>query len=254
MKRTLFLLYGIASYAIFLGVFLYAIGFLGDCLVPRALDSARPGAVWPALGSDLLLAGLFAVQHSWMARPGFKRWWTRIIPEPIERSTYVMFSNLAMILLFCFWQPLGGEIWSFGGPASVVVYCLYGLGWATVLVSTFLLDHFDLFGLRQVVLHFRGKPYVPIGFRTPGPYRVVRHPLYVGWLIVFWAAPTMSAGHLLLSAAITGYILIAIQLEERDLVAGLGEPYAEYRRTVPMLVPSLGRRRKAGFVSTSVPS
>ena len=206
MKKTLFLLYGIASYAVFFGTFLYAIGFLGNFLVPRSLDSEAPGAFWPALGIDLLLCTAFAVQHSLMARPAFKRWWTRFVPEPIERSTYVLASSLAMIALFLFWQPLGGVVWSLEAPWSAIVYAVFGIGWATVLVSTFLIDHFDLFGLRQVVLHFRGKPYVPVGFKDPLPYRFVRHPLYVGWLLVFWAAPTMTAGHLVLTVAITGYI------------------------------------------------
>jgi len=246
MQRTLFLLYGIAVYAIFFGTFLYAIGFLGDVLVPRTLDSARPGGLGPALAIDLALLAGFALQHSGMARPAFKRWWTRIVPEPIERSTYVLVSSLAMILLFAFWQPLGGTVWSLeGGAARGVAYGLYGLGWLTVLVSTFLIDHFDLFGLRQVVLHFRGKPYTPLRFQARGPYRFVRHPLYVGWLTVFWAAPTMTAGHLLLALAITAYILIAIRLEERDLVEFHGQDYASYRESVPMLIPSATRRFEA---------
>ena len=253
MKRHLFLAYGIASYAIFLGVFLYAIGFLGNFLVPRSLDSARPGSLGAALTIDLLLCVAFALQHSGMARPTFKRWWTRIVPEPIERSTYVLFSSVAMVLLFWLWQPLGGVIWNVEHPVgSAVLWGVYGLGWLTVLVTTFLINHFDLFGLRQVVLYFRDKPYRPLGFVTPGPYKYVRHPLYVGWLMVFWATPTMSAGHLLLAIAITGYILVAIQLEERNLAEGHGE-YEEYRRSVPMLIPS-GRRaggRIAGGASAT---
>ena len=243
MTRTLYLLYGIACYALFLGTFLYAIGFLGNFLVPRTLDSAPAGSLGMALTIDLALAALFAVQHSVMARPGFKRWWKGFVPEPIERSTYVLASSLCMILMFAFWQPLGGVIWTLESTTlRTAVYALYGMGWLTVLVSTFLINHFDLFGLRQVVLHFRKRPYTEIGFRSPGPYKFVRHPLYIGWLLVSWATPTMSAGHLLLAFALTAYILIAIQFEERDLVAGLGESYVEYRRAVPMLVPSIGRR------------
>jgi len=237
-KRSLVFLYGVVSYAVFFATYLYAIGFVGNFLVPRSIDSAPAGEFAVSLLIDLGLLLAFAVQHSVMARPAFKRWWTRFIPEPAERSTYVLASSLALITLFAFWRPLGGVVWSVEQPAAVaVLYGLCAFGWLLVLVSTFLINHFDLFGLRQVWMYLIGKPYQPIGFRTPGPYRLVRHPLYVGWLFAFWATPTMSAAHLLFAVATTGYILFAIQLEERDLIASLGNAYREYRERVPMLIP-----------------
>jgi len=237
-KRSLVFLYGVVSYAVFFATYLYAIGFVGNLLVPRSIDSVPAGEFAVSLLIDLGLLLAFAVQHSVMARPAFKRWWTRFIPEPAERSTYVLASSLALIALFAFWRPLGGVVWSVEQPAAVaVLYGLCAFGWLLVLVSTFLINHFDLFGLRQVWMYLIGKPYQPIGFRTPGPYRLVRHPLYVGWLFAFWATPTMSAAHLLFAVATTGYILFAIQLEERDLIASLGNAYREYRERVPMLIP-----------------
>jgi len=244
MKRYLALAYGLVCYAIFFGTFLYAIGFLGNLWVPRTIDSAPVGPLGRALAIDLSLLALFAVQHSLMARPAFKRWWTRFVPVPVERSTYVLFSSVALILLFATWQPLGGTIWSIGNPVGVAaMQALYFGGLLLVLVSTFLINHFDLFGLRQVFLYWRGQEYTPVRFVQPGPYRLVRHPLYVGWLFTFWAAPVMSAAHFVMAVAITAYILVAIQLEERDLEAEHGGQYASYRRSVPMLVPSLRRRR-----------
>jgi methanethiol S-methyltransferase len=240
MKRLSILLYGILSYAAFFAVFLYAIGFVGNILVPKSIDSAPTVPFLTALLVNLGLLGLFAVQHSVMARPAFKRWLTRIVPVPAERSTYVLASSLAMIALFAFWQPMGGVIWDVASPAGqAVLYTLFAFGWALVFVSTCLINHFDLFGLRQVWLEFRGRPYTPLAFRTPGPYRLVRHPLYVGWLFAFWATPTMTAAHLVFAVMTTAYILVAIQLEERDLMDFHPE-YAEYRRQVPMLVPRLG--------------
>ncbi len=240
MSRTLAFAYGVFSYAIFFATFLYAIGFIGNVGVPKSIDSTRLGSLSYALTVDLLLLGLFAVQHSVMARPAFKRWWTRYVPEPIERSTYVLASSLALILLFWLWRPLGGPVWQIESAAGqAIAHSLYGFGWALILISTFLINHFDLFGLRQVWLHLRRKPYTPLAFVTPGPYRLVRHPLYVGWLLAFWATPTMTAAHLVFALATTGYILIAIQLEERDLLDFHGEDYADYRRRVPMLVPGL---------------
>jgi methanethiol S-methyltransferase len=242
MKRIAVFTYGLISYAIFFCTFLYAAGFVGGFLVPTTLDGEPSVPLWQALLVNTLLLGVFAVQHSVMARPAFKRWWTRFVPEPAERSTYVLFSSLALIALFAFWQPMGGVIWDVQDPlARAVLYSLFGFGWLLVLVTTFLINHFDLFGLRQVWLYLRGRPYTQLRFVTPGPYRIVRHPLYVGWLFAFWATPAMTAAHLVFAAATTAYILIAIQLEERDLIAAHGQDYAEYRRRVPMLIPRLFR-------------
>jgi methanethiol S-methyltransferase len=241
MRRIGIFLYGVAAYLCFLATFLYAIGFVGDFAVPRSIDSAREGTLGAALAIDLLLLGVFAVQHSAMARPAFKRWWTRIVPEAAERSTYVLLSSLALFLLFWQWRPIGGIVWNVTDPlARAILLGVFATGWLTVLVTTFLINHFDLFGLRQVWLHLRGKAYRPLPFVTPGPYRHVRHPLYVGWLLAFWATPTMTVAHLVFALATTAYILIAIRLEERDLVSIHGESYEEYRRRVGMLVPRLG--------------
>lgn len=238
MKRILVFAYGVISYVIFLGTFLYLAGFLGNLFVPRSIDAAPVGPLWAALLVNTLLLGAFALQHSVMARPKFKEWWTRFVPTPAERSTYVMFSNLALILLFWQWRPMGGVIWDVQDPIGRgIFHGLFAVGWLIVLVATFLINHFDLFGLRQVWLYLCGKPYTPLGFKTPGPYKVVRHPLYVGWLIVFWATPTMTIAHLVFALGMTIYILVAIRFEERDLVEYHGEAYADYRRTVPMLIP-----------------
>ena len=242
-RRVAYLSYGLLCYTMFLGVFLYAIGFIGNFLVPTTLDSPRLGSLWSALVINGILLGVFALQHTGMARPTFKNWWTKIVPTPIERSTYVLFSNVAMILLFVLWQPMGGQVWNIENTAlRSIVYGLFGLGWALVLYSTFLINHFDLFGLRQVWLYFRNKPYTNLKFRVPSLYRYVRHPLYVGWLIVFWAAPTMTVAHLLFAVGTTGYILIAIQFEERNLVDSL-PGYKEYRSRTPMLIPSLTKSK-----------
>ncbi len=243
-KRIAFFIYGSLSYLIFLGTFLYAIGFIGNFGVPTTLDGVPSGPVGIALAIDVGLLGLFALQHSIMARKWFKDWWTRIVPKPLERSTYVLFSSLALILLFWQWQPLGGVVWSIEDPlAQFVLRGLFAFGWALVLVSTFLINHFDLFGMRQVWLYLLDRPYTPLRFGTPGPYRLVRHPLYVGWLFAFWSTPTMTLAHFLVSVATTAYILIAIQLEERDLVREHGDSYEAYRRSVPMLVPFSRRRQ-----------
>jgi methanethiol S-methyltransferase len=236
--------YGIVSYGVFLGVFLYAIGFIGGFLTPTRLDGVARRPLLEALAIDLGLLGLFAIQHSVMARPAFKRWWTRFVPEPVERSTYVLLSSLALVALFLWWQPIGGIVWN--APARVArnsVIALYLLGWALLLYSTFLIDHFDLFGLKQVWRRLTGQSYRPPQFYTPGLYKLVRHPLYVGWLTIFWAAPTMTVAHLVFALATTAYILIAIQLEERDLVSAFGDSYVTYRRRTPMLVPRLWTRR-----------
>jgi protein-S-isoprenylcysteine O-methyltransferase Ste14 len=251
-KRILFFAYGSLSYLIFLGTFLYAICFIGNFGVPGTLDGAASGRLAVSFAIDAGLLLLFAVQHSVMARKWFKDWWTRIVPKPVERSTYVLFSSLALILLFWQWRPLGGVIWSVEDPAGrVVLRGLFAFGWGLVLFSTFLINHFDLFGLRQVWVYLLGRPDRTMRFVTPGPYRLVRHPLYVGWLFAFWMTPVMTLAHLLFSIATTAYILLAIQFEERDLIREHGEAYEDYRRSVPMLVPFVGKRgsdRNPGIV------
>jgi protein-S-isoprenylcysteine O-methyltransferase Ste14 len=243
MNRIGVFVYGAISYAIFFVTFLYAVGFVGNFIVPKSIDSSPEGPLGQALLIDALLLGLFAVQHSVMARPAFKRWWTQFVPKPIERSTYVLFASLLLIALYAYWQPIGGVVWNVQDPAAqIVLYGLCAFGWGLVLVATFLINHFDLFGLRQVWLYARGKEYRPLPFGTPAVYRFVRHPLYVGFLIAFWATPTMTAAHLFFAVMTTAYILIAIRFEEHDLVAEHGARYAEYRNQVPMLVPRLGRR------------
>lgn len=242
MKRAGFLLYGVVSYAIFFGVFLYAIGFIGNVWVPKSIDSPSQVPFWHALAINAGLLGVFALQHSGMARPTFKRWWTRIVPEPIERSTYVLLSSLCLALLFWLWEPMGGVIWNATAEwAKVTFIALYAAGWALVLWSTFLINHFDLFGLKQVYNAFKDRDAEPLAFVTPGLYRIVRHPLYVGWLLVFWMTATMTVAHLVFALACTGYILVAIQLEERNLAEAHPE-YEQYRRKVPMLIPSFRRR------------
>ncbi|QDU22862.1 methanethiol S-methyltransferase [Urbifossiella limnaea] len=242
LLRVLVLAYGVAGYALFLATFVYAIGFVGGFLTPTRLDGPREGSLLAAVAIDVGLLAVFAVQHSGMARPAFKRWLTRYVPEAAERATYCVLSCAALLLMFALWRPLGGVVWDTDGAARVAVYAAFSAGWLIVLWTTFLIDHFDLFGLRQVVLFARGRPYPPARFVTPGPYRWVRHPLYVGWLTVFWAAPTMTAAHLLFAAGTTAYILIALVLEERDLTAAHPE-YEAYRARVPMLVPRLRRAR-----------
>ncbi|MCZ6889895.1 MAG: isoprenylcysteine carboxylmethyltransferase family protein [Gammaproteobacteria bacterium] len=243
-SRTATLLYGVVCYTIFFLTFLYAIGFVGNLVVPKTIDGPATMTTISALLVDLALLGIFAIQHSVMARPGFKKWWTRIVPTPVERSTYVLFSSIALLALFVFWQPLGGVIWSVEHPIGVAaLYTGFAFGWGLVLVATFLINHFDLFGLRQVWLYFRKRPYTTLRFVTPWPYRVVRHPLYLGWLFAFWCTPTMTATHLVFAIMTTAYILIAIQLEERDL-ADSHDDYAAYKRRVPMIIPHPVRSRR----------
>jgi protein-S-isoprenylcysteine O-methyltransferase Ste14 len=240
LKRGLIFVYGVISYAIFFVTYLYAIGFIGNLVVPKTLDSGPKGSFWLALAIDCLLLGAFAIQHSVMARPWIKQAWIRIVPEPAERSTYVLFSSVALIALFAFWHPLGGVIWNIEQPTlRTLIYYVFGLGFGIVLVSTFLINHFDLFGLRQVWIHLRGQQYTHLAFRTPLFYKYVRHPLYVGWLLAFWATPTMTAAHLLFAIMTTAYILMAIRWEESDLVMAHGSRYEKYRENVPMLVPRL---------------
>jgi protein-S-isoprenylcysteine O-methyltransferase Ste14 len=244
-NRMAAFLYGVTSYLVFFVSFLYAIGFLINVGVPKGIDSGRQTSLFYALAIDCGLLTLFAVQHSVMARPWFKRAWTRFVPEPVERSTYVLFSSLAMILLFWKWEPIGGVIWNVEQPvARFLVLGFYALGWAILLLATFLINHFDLFGLRQVWLYFVGRPYTQLEFNTPLLYKYVRHPLYVGWLMIFWSAPVMTAAHLLFAVATTAYILLAIRWEERDLVR-LHPEYAEYRRRVPMLIPGAAKKDDA---------
>ena len=237
MKRLLIFVYGVVCYIVFFATFLYAIGFIGNFAVPKSMDSARDAPLMAALLTNLGLLALFALQHSVMARPAFKRWWTRIVPESAERSTYTLLSSLALIVLFAFWQPMGGVVYQVTSPiGQTALYAAFAFGWGLLLYSTFLINHFDLFGLRQVWLQLLNRPYTPISFRTPTLYRYVRHPLYVGWLFIFWATPSMTLAHLLFAIGTSAYILIAIQLEERDLIAAHPE-YESYRRRVPMLVP-----------------
>ena len=238
-KRLAVFAYGVVSYAACLVVFLYAVGFVGEYFAPRSLDSAPRVPFTQALMIDVLLLAAFALQHSVMARPGFKRILTRIIPEAAERSTYVLASSLAMIALFAWWQPIGGTVWNVTGPiARSGITSVYFMGFGLVLMATLLINHFDLFGLRQVWLFLIGKPYTNLEFRTPLFYKYVRHPLYIGWLMFFWATPVMTSAHLLFALMTTAYILLAIRWEERDLIAVHGTQYENYRNSVPKLVPS----------------
>jgi len=245
MKRVIFFFYGVMCYLVFLVTFLYAIGFVGHLIVPKTIDNGYQGGTGAVLIVNLLLLSLFAVQHSVMARQGFKRGWTKIVPKPIERSTYVLFSSIALIILFSFWRPMPEVIWNTGKTIfTPILTVLFYLGWIIVLTGTYLINHFNLFGLQQVYLNLKNQELQHPKFVTPIYYKFVRHPLMLGFIIAFWAAPVMTVGHLLFAIATTGYILIAIQLEERDLVTFHGEAYKRYQREVSQIIPMPPKKHK----------
>ena len=238
MTRILYFHYGLAAYLLFAGAFLYGIGFVGNLAVPKGIDDGETGPLTASMVVNISLLLLFAVQHNVMARPWFKDWWTRIVPRPIERSTYVALASLILMLLYWQWRPMPDVVWHVDNASGrAVLWTLYLLGWATVLYSSLVIDHFELFGLKQVWLHLIGREQSTTPFSERSLYRWVRHPLMLGFIIAFWAAPTMSQGRLLFAVVTTVWILIAIQIEERDLAHFLGEPYRDYRERTPMIVP-----------------
>ncbi|RPJ05874.1 MAG: isoprenylcysteine carboxylmethyltransferase family protein [Deltaproteobacteria bacterium] len=243
MRRVLILAYGFISYVAFLVVFLYLVGFVGDVLVPKSVDSGPGSNPVLALVIDTGLVSLFALQHLIMARQRFKRWWVRFVPEPMERSTFVLAASSCLILLFLFWQPIPVIVWKTGNQVlQWILRVAFLLGWILVVASTFLIDHFDLFGLRQVYLHFRGKAYNPVSFQVNSLYRSVRHPMMLGFLIALWSTPVMTIGHFILAAEFTAFIFIGLWFEERDLVRYFGQTYLAYRQETPLLIPGLKRR------------
>lgn len=238
MTKIAAFLYGLAAYVVFFVTFLYAIGFVEGLIVPKGIDTGTVVPLAEALIVNVLLMSLFAMQHSMMARPAFKQWWTQYVPKPVERSTYVLFTCLALILLFWQWRPIPAVVWHVANPAAAyAIMALSFVGWLLVLTSTFLINHFELFGLHQVANNLAGRDMPPARFKTPVLYKVVRHPIYLGFIIAFWAAPTMTVGHLLFAAVTTAYIFVGIWLEERDLIALFGDEYRRYRQRVSMLVP-----------------
>jgi protein-S-isoprenylcysteine O-methyltransferase Ste14 len=244
--RLLIMFYAIVSYAVFLVSFLYALGFFGNYLVPKSIDAGTPVNLSEAIVVNLLLLGIFAIQHSIMARPAFKQRWAKILPEACQRITYVLLSSLILLLLYWQWRPIPTPIWQIDGIAAWLLIGVYWLGWLIVLASTFMIDHFDLSGLRQGFFALRGAEMPAQSFKTPLLYKIVRHPLMLGFLLAFWATPAMTAGHLLFAIMTTAYILVALQFEERDLIAEFGTTYQQYRRRVPMLLPRIFGRRQAG--------
>jgi protein-S-isoprenylcysteine O-methyltransferase Ste14 len=238
MRKVLSLFYGIISYIVFLVAFLYAVGFVGNLIVPKSIDSGLEQSFGYALLINAILLGLFAIQHTIMARPGFKKWWTKIVPEEVERSTFVLVTSLLLLLLFWKWQPMTGIIWNISNPiGAFILSAIFWIGWLIVFFSTFMINHFDLFGLRQVFLNFQGKEYTQLEFTSSILYKYVRHPIMLGFIIAFWATPLMTVGHLVFAVATTGYIIIGINFEERDLVKLHGQSYQDYRNKVSMLFP-----------------
>jgi methanethiol S-methyltransferase len=252
--RLLIPFYAIASYAVFLVSFLYALGFVGNYLVPKSIDVGGRTTLSEAIVVDLLLLGLFAIQHSIMARRAFRQWWTKLVPPACERSTYVLLSSLILLLLFWQWQPIPMPVWHVGGLAAWLLIGIYWLGWSVALASTFMIDHFDLSGLRQAFVARHGAEIPGQSFKAPLLYRIVRHPLMLGFLLAFWATPEMTAGHLLFAVMTTAYILVGLQFEERDLVAQFGATYQQYRRRVPMLLPRLFGHRRVDGQNTGSPA
>jgi protein-S-isoprenylcysteine O-methyltransferase Ste14 len=241
--RIIALLYGFIVYVFFLVTFLYTIGFVEGIPGIKTIDSGPTESVWVAVGIDVLLLGVFAVQHSVMARQGFKRWWTRFVSSPVERSTYVLAASLAVALLLWQWRPLPALVWTVDNASGrTLLYVISALGWGILLLATFLINHFELFGLHQVFNYWRGVSFSPPAFRTPALYKYVRHPIYLGFILAFWATPRMTQGHLLFAVATTGYVFVGIFFEERDLIAHFGDEYRRYRQRVPMILPFLGRR------------
>jgi len=255
MSRFIAFLYGLAAYAVFFVTFLYAIGFVENLMVPKSIDSGVIVPLTEALIVNVLLMSVFAIQHSVMARRQFKEWWTKFVPKSVERSTYVLLASLALVLLFWQWRPIPTVIWQVTDPnIAMAIMGLSFVGWLLVLTSTFLINHFELFGLHQVANNLVGHDMPPVRFKTPVLYKLVRHPIYLGFIIAFWAAPTMTVGHLLFAAVTTTYIFVGIFLEERDLTELFGDEYRRYRERVSMIVPSLARRRPSDATHTTNPT
>jgi protein-S-isoprenylcysteine O-methyltransferase Ste14 len=251
MAGMVSIVYGAIVYILFLGTFLYAVAFVGNLPAPKTIDSGQVGPIVAALMVDLLLLGLFAIQHSVMARPAFKHWWTRFVPKPVERTTYVLFASVTLLLLYWLWQPIPQPVWTATHPAGIVIaQAISCFGWVLVLISTFMINHFELFGLRQVYARLRGRILPAPVFRSPYLYKRVRHPIYLGFLLAFWATPSMTAGHLLFAVGTTGYILIGIALEERDLIGLFGDQYRRYREQVGMLIPLPGWKASGSHIRT----